>query len=108
MNNESKKYHNDIESIRELIKRRRFQILVHSYIYYRLYEKIISNDKFDEWACELIELQKEYPEISSQVELADIFQDFYTIGAAAMLPLDNDPKLESKAKQLLKIHKENM
>lgn len=93
-----------IESIRELIKRRRFQILVHSFVYYRLNDNIISNEVFNQWALELIELQKLYPDISKDVELYNIFCDFTNVGDAAFLPLDNDPKLENRAKNLLKIH----
>ena len=96
------------EEIKELIKRRRFQILVHSFIYYRLNDNIISNEKFNDWALELIELQKKFPEISKEVELYIAFCDFTNVGDAAFLPLDNDPRLESRAKQLLKYHYEKI
>ena len=90
------------EDIVNLIKRRRFQILVHSYIYYRLNDNIISNATFDQWANELIELQQKYPEISKNTELYDVFSDFSNVGDAASLPLDGDPKLDNRARQLLR------
>lgn len=90
------------EDIVNLIKRRRFQILVHSYIYYRLNDNIISNAVFDRWAEELIELQKKHPDLSKNIELYDIFADFTDISDAARLPLDNDSRLDSRARQLLR------
>lgn len=100
-----KKYEKmDFEEIRELIKRRRFQILIHSFIYYRLNDNIISNDTFNRWALELIKLQKLYPKASKKAELYSVFCDFTNVGDAAFLPLDNDLRLENRAKQLLETH----
>lgn len=93
---------NNKEDIANLMKRRRFQILVHSYIYYKLNDNIISNVVFDKWAEELIELQKKYPDLSKNIELYDVFSDFTDISDAARLPLDNDPRLDSRARQLLR------
>lgn len=90
-----------VEEIKELIKRRRFQILVHSFIYYRLDNNIISNETFNLWALELIELQNKYPEISKEVELYEEFRNFTNVGDAAFLPLDNDERLKNRAIQLL-------
>lgn len=62
--------------IAELIARRRRQILVHSIIYYRLDENIIPDYKWAEWAKELVELQKQYPEIAEKCPLSEAFKDF--------------------------------
>ncbi len=59
-----------------LIKRRRRQLLVHSYIYYELNQNIISDDQWSKWALELEKLQAEHPELASKVEFADIFKNF--------------------------------
>lgn len=88
------------EQIKELIKRRRNQILVHSYIYFRLFDNIISNETFDIWANELIDLQTKYPDLSAEVELYDIFESFTSVGCSSMLPLDNE-RLAGKAQWLL-------
>jgi len=88
----------------ELIKRRRLQILVHSFIYYRLNDSIISDDTFDRWATELINLQKDYPEISRATVHYEAFKDFLTIDSAASLPLDGDIDLASRAYNLLRQH----
>lgn len=101
-NNETKMQLIREEDIFDLIKRRRFQILVHSYIYYKLNDNIISNATFDKWAEELIELQEKYPQISEKVELYNAFSDFKNLGDAAKLPLDNDPRLDNRARQLLR------
>lgn len=65
-----------IQSIYEKIKQRRRQLLVHSYIYYELDESIISDSKWSKWAMELVELQRNYPEESKQVEFYDMFKDW--------------------------------
>lgn len=62
--------------IRDLILRRRRQILVHSCIYYRLNESLITDSKFDEWAYELVKLQKENPEEANSLPYAEAFKGF--------------------------------
>ena len=44
--------------IAELIYQRRLQMLVHSYLYYKASQPIITDHKWDEWAKELKELQE--------------------------------------------------
>lgn len=56
--------------IAELITRLRRQILVHSVIYYRLNTNVISDAQWSEWAVELENLQKQYPEIAALCRLA--------------------------------------
>lgn len=73
----------------ELIHRRRRQILVHSVLYYKLNENIITDHKFDQWAVELAELQRAYPRASLSVNyMYDAFKDF-TGETGAFLPLNN-------------------
>ena len=52
----------DVDTIKEKIKRRRAQMLVHSCIYYELNDNIITDHKWQEWADELEKLQREHPE----------------------------------------------
>lgn len=63
-------------SICELIKRRRRQMMVHSYIYYRLGTSIIDDYTFDKWAYELKDLQNKYPLESQYTELYEEFKDW--------------------------------
>ena len=93
----------NVDEIAKIIQRRRFQILVHSYIYYRLNNNIVSNEQFDKWAEELIYLQKIYPEISEKVDLYEEFSDFTSIGDAVKLPFDKMPGLDGRARHLLRI-----
>lgn len=58
------------------IQQRRYQILVHSLIYYELDTNIVSDDKWASWAVELVQLQKDYPDISSKVIFAEAFKNF--------------------------------
>lgn len=92
---------NDVEIIRELINRRRRQILVHSIIYYRLNESLISDDIWSELALELENLQNKYPEIAATCVYADAFFNF-DHSTGCNLPLD-DPWGLTKARQLLSI-----
>lgn len=65
-----------VSSISALIKRRRRQILVHSFIYYELNQNLISDTQWSEWALELEKLQADYPNIASKVEYAEVFKGF--------------------------------
>lgn len=63
--------------IAELIHRRRRQILVHSILYYKFGDSILSDAVFDQWAKELAKLQVDNPEVSESVEyMYEAFKDF--------------------------------
>ena len=64
------------QTIKEKIKQRRLQILIHSYIYYELDQNIVSDEKWNKWAHELVELQKKYPEESKSTIYYEEFKDF--------------------------------
>lgn len=51
------------DEIKSLIKRRRGQMLVHSYLYYVKDEPIISDDQWQAWADELTQLQNDNPKL---------------------------------------------
>ena len=93
--------------IRELIRRRRRQIAVHSIIYYRYGRNIVSDSTFDKWCNELIQLQKDYPKISKHIEL---HKDFENLKHASGFDLKclNDPKLISVAERLLRLEDEKL
>ena len=85
--------------IAEKIQQRRYQMLIHSCIYYRLNDNYISDTQWNEWAHELANLQDTYPEISSKVTLYEYFKD-WDGSSGAFLPLDLDWVIW-KAKMLL-------
>lgn len=58
------------------IQQRRLQILVHSRIYYILDTTVVDDFTWKKWADELVQLQKEYPELSRKVIYAKEFEDF--------------------------------
>lgn len=66
----------DVEWIKERIEYLRKKLLVHSIIYYRLDENLISDEKWAEWALELERLTQEYPYIAQNAFLAKEFKDF--------------------------------
>lgn len=54
----------------------RKKLLVHSIIYYRLDESLITDDKWAEWALELENLVRKHPEEGQNSFLAEEFKDF--------------------------------
>lgn len=92
----------DVEPIQSLIQRRRLQLLVHSAIYYHFNENIITDAQWTEWAKELIELQKEYPEIADKTIYADAFRDFDP-STGYNLPF-SDPHIQKTAIALLNMY----
>ena len=87
-------------TIAEKIQRRRYQMLVHSYIYYELDNNIISDSQWSKWATELAELQSKYPEISNQVIYAEDFED-WDGSTGAFLSYKNKPNIITVARSLL-------
>lgn len=75
--------------IAELIQQRRYQILIHSCIYYKLNQNIISDRQWDMWAKELKALQEQYPNVSQKVTLYEYFKD-WDASTGAFLPLSLD------------------
>lgn len=69
-------FEGDELKIAEKIQRRRYQMLVHSYIYYEMNENIISDSQWSAWAMELVDLQHKYPGIAEKVIYAEDFADW--------------------------------
>lgn len=90
--------------IRELIKRRRLQMLAHSCIYYRLNDSIINDHTWQAWADELKDLQTKYPKESAEIEWAEAFKD-WTGDTGCHLPTYH-PWVTAKAQYLLDIHEQ--
>lgn len=92
----------------EKIQQRRYQMLIHSCIYYRLNRNLISDRQWDIWAKELRDLQNQYPDISRQVTLYEYFKD-WDASTGAFLPLELSWVI-NKVKQLVgvpKVKKDN-
>lgn len=93
------------QDIIDLIKRTRLQLLVHSYIYYRLNENVISDYQFDMLSKRLVDLQEANPELSKEVEWAEAFED-WDGSTGFNLPL-GDSWVQNKGNYILKLSKEN-
>ena len=93
----------DENEVAELIIRRRRQLLVHSIAYYKYDYSIIDDHMWSKFARELVDLQKQYPELAAKLIFAEEFSKFD--GSTGFnLPLD-DEWGNRKAKELIK-HKE--
>lgn len=66
----------ETSEIRQLLQRRRLQILVHSYVYYESNKNLVSDQVYDSWCKELVQLQEDYPKISKSVDYYKEFKDF--------------------------------
>lgn len=99
MNKTYEVFENDLLNIAEKIQQRRYQLLIHSCIYYELNQNIISDKKWDEWARELRDLQKTYPEVSEKVTLYEAFKD-WDASTGAFLPI-KEPWVIQKASWIL-------
>ncbi len=86
--------------IAEKIQRRRYQMLVHSYIYYELNENLISDSQWSSWAMELVGLQSNHPDIAEQVVFADDFAD-WDGSSGAFFTYRDKPNIVSIANILL-------
>lgn len=64
------------EPVAAKIQQRRYQILVHSLLYYELDFTLVPDNQWAIWAKELVELQTSHPSISSQVIFAEAFKGF--------------------------------
>jgi NAD-dependent DNA ligase len=66
----------ECQTITEKIQQRRYQMLVHSYIYYQLNDSIVSDIDFDRWSKELVELTERYPEEARKARYHEEFKNF--------------------------------
>jgi hypothetical protein len=90
---------NDIQTLSEKIRQRRHQMLVHSYLYYVMDENIVDDDKWQQWANELVELQKQEKVIGFYDE---VFADW---DGSTGCHLPQDPWIIKRCKWLLKNHR---
>jgi NAD-dependent DNA ligase len=92
------------EQIKELINRRRRQILVHSCLYYRFNTTLVSDEQYDAWARELMQLQKQHSDIANECIEPEAFKKFSETTSGFNLPLYG--WVQAMAEHLLRIHKQ--
>lgn len=93
--------------VKELINRYRRQILLFSFIYYRMNDSIISDAEYDRRAKKLMELQRQYPDIAEECVFAEAFRDFSETTSGFNLPL-HDPWVISRGTWLRDYHYRRM
>ena len=80
-------------------------MLVHSYIYYVMDTNIISDDKWQDWANELVELQNMWFRFKAPKTVGfydDVFQDW---NGSTGMHLPKDEWIQKKAKKLVLANK---
>lgn len=87
------------QTIAERIRQRRQQIAVHSYLYYQLDSPIVSDETWQRWADELVELQDGF---SGRVPFYD--REFFDWDGTTGMHLPKDAWIAGKAAQLLRLH----
>jgi hypothetical protein len=92
--------HWDLGTVEERIHHLRRLVLLHSILYYRFDNPIISDGQFDSWARELAKKQKDNPEASERVHYhKEAFRDFE--GETGFhLPLEDERTLARATKIL--------
>ena len=91
------------DDIYSLINKRRRQLLVHSVIYYKFNDSLVTDDIWASWGRELVEMQEKYPDISDEAPYAEAFEDFDP-STGYNLPLD-DPWAVHKARYLIDVER---
>jgi hypothetical protein len=91
------------DEIKDLIKRRRGQMLVHSFLYYQMDCPIISDDLWQEWADELTELQTKYPKLC-KLDFYD--KEFTDWDGSTGMHLPKDIIIEGKARQVVRAYEQ--
>ena len=87
---------NAVQTLSEKIKQRRTQMMVHSYMYYTLDDTIVSDDKWQQWADELTELQKR------KTKIGFYDKEFADWNGSTGMHLPKDKWIIDRAKKLLK------
>lgn len=91
------------QKVLELIKRRRFQLALHSTVYYVYDSNIISDSEYDRLSEELVKLQREYPEESKEAPLYEAFKDY---DGSTGFHLTNRLNFHHKALHMLRLKEE--
>ena len=86
-----------VPTLVEKIRQRRHQMLVHSYLYYSMDESVVSDGKWQQWADELVELQKQKKVIGFYDEV------FAEWDGSTGMHLPHDQWIVDRAKWLIKV-----
>lgn len=87
------------ERIAQVLQRKRLQMILHCYIYHCTAEAVIDKETFQDWAQDLLKMQKQHPEIAKKVFWPEYFMD-WDGQSGAHFPFDN-PWVQDKALGIL-------
>ena len=90
----------DLREPHEIIRQRRHQMLVHSYLYYEKDAPVITDDKWQQWADELTQLQNKHPDACKLGFYDEAFADW---SGATGCDLPFDPWLIKHVKELYNV-----
>jgi NAD-dependent DNA ligase len=93
----------DDDEIKAKIRQRRAQMLVHSCIYYELNDNIVSDHRWQKWADELEELQRNHPHCCN-IGFYDSEFANWTGATGNHLP-HRDPWVMRKAQYIIMLHR---
>jgi len=94
----------DGRPVKEIIRQRRAQMLIHSCIYYELDDNIVSDHRWQRWADELEQLQREYPDCCA-IEFFDAEFANWTGATGNHLP-HRHPWVFEKSRKILDYHRQ--
>ena len=86
-----------VQTLVEKIRQRRHQMLVHSYLYYVMDDSVITDDKWQQWADELVVLQEQEKTIGFYDE------EFADWNGSTGMHLPRDQWIINRAKWLIKV-----
>jgi NAD-dependent DNA ligase len=89
------------QTLKEKIKQRRAQMLIHSCIYYEMNDNIVTDHKWQEWADELQKLQEDNPD-SCKIGFFDYEFNNWTGATGNHLP-HRHPWVYNKALYMLEL-----
>lgn len=93
------------QTLKEKIRQRRWQMLVHSCLYYEMDESIVDDHTWQRWADELARLQDENPK-ECEIHFYDKEFKGWTGSSGYDLPL-RDSRVWTRAQYILRIHQKN-
>jgi len=93
------------DEIKTLIRRRRAQMLVHSYMYYHMDESIVSDDTWQMWADELAKLQNDHPKCC-KIKYYD--KEFIDWDGSTGMHLPSSIIVQQRAEQVLRAYRANL
>lgn len=90
----------EVQTTKEKIRQRRSQMLVHSFLYYHIDTSIVPDDKWQQWADELTQLQQSFPE-ECNIDFYD--EEFKDWDGSTGCHLPKDAWVVDKAHEILRL-----